>query len=152
MARKSRTEAVQLDQGFAYHINRVYRLLRMNFLKVSRESGRELTPEQFFLLNKLLHNPGQSQTELAADLNDRANVTRGLDVLEKSGLVERRSDPNDRRRYQIFLTQQGEGLLDQLHPAIVEERKVVYAGLTKSDLDDFRRIIDRLESNLRGRD
>lgn len=139
---------ISLDDAFAYFINRSYRLLRTHFLKMTREAGEELTPEQYFLLNKLFHQPGQAQTELAAELNDRANVTRGLDILEKRGWSERRGDPADRRKHKVYLTAAGSALVQRLNPMILEERRRIYAGLSDLDLREFRRILGKIEANL----
>jgi DNA-binding MarR family transcriptional regulator len=147
-----RDEIVSLDDAFAYHINRAYRLLRADFLRRTREAGHELTPEQYFLLNKLWHRPGQSQAELAAELNDRANVTRGLDVLEKHGLIERQADAGDRRRHRVMLSQEGAALVRKLNPVILRGRAEVYHSLASRDLKELRRILAAIERNLQAPD
>lgn len=141
-------EIVSLDGAFAYYINRTYRALRIDFLKLTKQAGYELTPEQYFVLNKLFHTPGQSQSDLASELNDRANVTRGLEILQRKKLVRRLPDSVDRRKIRVSLTDQGEEVLRMLNGAIEKRRKVVYAGLSSKDLGSLKRILDRLESNL----
>jgi len=42
---------------------------------------------------------------------EKANFVGLLDTLERRKLVDRRADPNDRRRYAIHLTKEGEALL-----------------------------------------
>ncbi|MCE9596805.1 MAG: MarR family transcriptional regulator [Spirochaetia bacterium] len=141
-------DIVTLDGAFAYYINRTHRSLRMDFLEMTKRAGYELTPEQYFILNKLFHNPAQSQSELASDLDDRANITRGLAILQRKKLVKRSRDPEDKRKFSVRLTPQGEGVLKQLNPIIELRRKVVYAGLGKKDLATLRRILGKIESNL----
>ncbi|MCB1166312.1 MAG: MarR family transcriptional regulator [Leptospiraceae bacterium] len=142
------TDIVSLEEAYAYYINRTYRRLRMDFLRTTREAGYELTPEQYFILNRLWHHPGQSQTDLYEDLDDRANVTRGLQILVQRWLVIKRADPDDARRNIIDLTEQGRALLEKLNPVIVKERKRVYADLSRKDLADLRRILGKIEANL----
>lgn len=101
-------------------------------------------------MNKLWHHPDQPQSSLAADLNDRANVTRGLDVLEKEGLIQRLPDPGDRRKTLVRLTKEGNDWVLRLNPIIMEERKIVYAGLSSKDLEMTKRILKTIEDNLRG--
>lgn len=139
---------VSLEDAFAYYINRTYRMLRVDFIHITREAGHELTPEQYFVLNKLYHRPGQSQSDLSAELNDRANMKRGLDVLEKAGLVERRADDSDRRKNRVFLTDRGLQVVQSLNPAIEKARRRIYAGLNDKDMSAMRRILDIIETNL----
>lgn len=141
-------EIVSLDGAFAYYINRAYRALRIDFLKLTKRAGYELTPEQYFILNKLFHLPGQSQSDLASELNDRANITRGLEILERKRLVHRTPDPEDGRKVRVSLTEQGQETLRMLNGAIEKRRKTVYAGLSEKDLKNLKRILERLEDNL----
>lgn len=146
----NRKNVAKLDDAFAYYVNRTYRLLRIHFLEMTKRAGRSFTPEQYFLMNKLWHHPDQPQSSLAADLNDRANVTRGLDVLEKEGLIQRLPDPGDRRKTLVRLTKEGNDWVLRLNPIIMEERKIVYAGLSSKDLEMTKRILKTIEDNLRG--
>lgn len=43
-----------------------------------------------------------------------SNTTRSCDVLVRAGLIDRREDPEDRRRLMLTLTDRGEGLVESL--------------------------------------
>ncbi len=59
----------------------------------------------------LWEQEGLSQTELAqACMTEHYTTTRILDKLEILGLIERRSDPNSRRTFRIYLTDKGREL------------------------------------------
>ena len=143
---------VHLEDAFAYHINRVHRLLRQHFQMLTRRLGQEITQEQYFILNKLYHRPDQSQNDLAADLGDRANTSRALAVLEKTGTLSRTRDTEDKRRVIVNLTRAGRELVERLNPVFLGEREVVYAGLSQKDLKELRRIFGILETNLKSDD
>jgi DNA-binding MarR family transcriptional regulator len=87
-----------------YQIYRIARLLRYKFQHDMRMVGLDMTQEQYFILFQLWQKDGQYQAELADDLfGDTPNITRILDVMEKKGFINRRSDPGDRRKYRVFL-------------------------------------------------
>ncbi len=78
-------------------------------------------------------------TELAArTLVSRSGLTRRLDRLVESGLVERRSCPTDRRGVYAVITPAGRSRLDQAAPTHVEGvRRHFLSQLTGQDLETF---------------
>lgn len=67
-----------------------------------------LTPPQFGVLVLLWEQDGLSQVEVGNILEvDRTTLTGIIDRLEKSGLVARKPDPDDRRSKLVYLTQAG---------------------------------------------
>jgi DNA-binding MarR family transcriptional regulator len=63
-----------------------------------------LTPRQFGVLSHLIERDGQSQQQLADTIGVHPNVMVGLvDELEERGLVERRTDPTNRRAYAVHV-------------------------------------------------
>jgi DNA-binding MarR family transcriptional regulator len=71
--------------------------------------GRDLSPIDLIGLSLLRRSPGMILSAVA-DKRDTsaAAVTGMMDKLEKLGLAERRSHPEDRRKKQLFLTPSGE--------------------------------------------
>lgn len=79
-------------------------LLRARIAGVAAELG--LTPQQAILLRQL--GQPRAMCEVAAILAcDRSNVTGLVDRLEDRGLVERTTDPGDRRVKRLRLTSEG---------------------------------------------
>src|SRR6202161_4523230 len=80
-----------------------------------RLGALEITPPDAGILRLLRVAAGLSQQELAAKLQIHpSRVVAILDTLEKRGLVERRANPDDRRLYSLYLTEDGGELLDRI--------------------------------------
>jgi DNA-binding MarR family transcriptional regulator len=97
----------------------------------------------------LWQKDGQYQTELADDLfGDNPNITRILDGMEKKGFITRRSDPKDRRKYKIFITQQGYEIHKLYKKYAPKSRFLDYQNLNDKDLDELKRILKTIENNI----
>jgi MarR family transcriptional regulator, transcriptional regulator for hemolysin len=89
------------------------RLLR-NYID-HRAKARGTTRAQWIVLFRLREQEGLSQVDLADILElQPISLVRLLDRLVEHGLVERRSDPKDRRANRLFLTPSGRQLADDL--------------------------------------
>jgi len=63
----------------------------------------------------LWEEEGVTQREIAIKSKvESSTTTRTIDKLEKLNLVERRDDPNSRRSFRIYLTDEGRALQDTL--------------------------------------
>jgi DNA-binding MarR family transcriptional regulator len=107
-----------------------WKQLVVTYLKLQRRVEEMLAPyglvlSQFEALAKIGIKPGMIQQELVALLLvTKGNVGALLDRLESIGLVERRSDPNDRRANRLYLTERGETMIAEIfqkHCAFVHE-------------------------------
>lgn len=102
-------------------------------------AAAQLTRQQALML-ALLRRP-QAMGALAADLHcDASNVTGLADRLERRGLVERRSDPNDRRVKLLALTPAGEALEHDLRARIWRDSPIV-AGLAHAQQQALRDLL-----------
>src|SRR3954454_10073411 len=89
------------------------RLLR-NYIE-NRAKTRGTTRAQWIVLFRLREQEGLSQVDLADVLElQPISLVRLLDRLVEHGLLERRSDPKDRRAHRLFLTASGRQLVDEL--------------------------------------
>src|ERR1700738_250325 len=101
------------SRELAFSINDVARLLRTYADHEPRRCG--MTRAQWAVLVRLDRFEGLKQSELAEMLDlQPITLTRLLDRLCDSGLIERRSDPNDRRAKRLFLTAAARPMLEQL--------------------------------------
>src|ERR1700749_181958 len=91
------------NREFAFILNDVARLLRTYADHRAAQYG--MTRAQWAVLVRLARSQGINQPELAEVLDlQPIPLTRLLDKLCDSGLIERRPDPDDRRAKRLFLT------------------------------------------------
>src|ERR1700688_3128302 len=102
-----------LNREFAFTINDVARMMRTYADYQGAQFG--VTRAQWAVLVRLDRFEGVKQSELAEMLDlQPITLTRLLDRLCDSGLIERRADPRDRRVNRLFLTPAARPLLQRL--------------------------------------
>ena len=90
-----------------------YRAMGAKFGERARARG--MTRAQWRILAHVKRQPGLSQSELAAICEvEPITVARLVDRLEKSGLLERRPDPNDRRIWRLHNLAAAKPVLDEI--------------------------------------
>ena len=140
--------AVSIHDSFAYEVHRCARVLRVHLMGCIAELGMSLTPEQWFILNKLDWQDGRTQRELVEDIfQDQPNITRIVASLEKQGLVVRRPDPVDGRAKRVFLTRAGKRAATTLGDMAAQERGLVLQNIDPDELATARKVLAQLESN-----
>ncbi|MFG1606858.1 MarR family winged helix-turn-helix transcriptional regulator [Actinoplanes sp. NPDC049265] len=105
-----------------------------------------ITPSQSRALSVLL---GDEQHRLS-DLAERLRIaprsaTEVVDHLERSGLVERRPDPADRRATLIVLTGRGRAAADDIRAARIIEADRFFGRLEPADRTELARILHLLQ-------
>ena len=138
-----------INDSLGYLVSNANALIRLSFTHLINEKGLNATAEQWGILNVVKVFPGLTQSEIAEKvIKDKTNVTRMLDVLEKNGNIERQADKKDRRAHRIFITSEGEKLLDKLTPLASEINEIGANGTDKEDIrvlkDGLKKIIDNL--------
>lgn len=83
---------------------------------------------------RIPRRPGMAQMPTApASRVSRTTMTYLIDDLERAGLAQRRSDPQDRRNRQVVATDHGRRLLRELNRCIRQVEDDVFAGLTDQE-------------------
>jgi MarR family transcriptional regulator for hemolysin len=76
-------------------------------------------------------------------------LTRLLDRLCDSGLIERRSDPNDRRAKRLFLTAAARPMLEQLGALGEDMMTTALAGVSRETVEQIVAQLAVVKENLR---
>lgn len=128
-------------------ISDVSRLLRRAFDERAREIG--VTRPQWQVLTMLARHEGIHQGGLA-DLLDVEPITlcRMVDRLQEAKMVERRTDPADRRAWRLFLTERANGLLNDLRPLALNLFDDAMTGLSTTEHEALLDMLGRIRANL----
>jgi DNA-binding MarR family transcriptional regulator len=105
-----------------------------------------LTMAQFDVLAHVGVSPGLTQQELADSLLvTKGNVCQLLDRMEKSNLIERRSEGRANR---IFLTGQGQEIFDRVVPEHEDSIAEKFDGLTPNEQAQLLTLLRKLDQSL----
>lgn len=118
-----------------------HRHIEAAFADVGLSSG------EFDVLASLLHLPDHTSkpSVLARQgMLSPAGMTHRLDQLERSGLVERRPDPDDRRSTLVVLTEAGRAKAIEAAHAHVAAEAELFEGIGAGDRADLRRLLEAL--------
>ncbi len=137
-----------IERDLAFLLSDAARLLRTCADQEARHFG--MTRAQWGVLFRLQRNEGLKQSELADLLEVQPiTLTRLIDRLCDNGLIERRSDPNDRRAKRLFLTPAAKPVLEKVTAAAEAMMGDVLAGLDQPMREAMRTALTAMKSNLR---
>jgi len=132
---------------FLERVWRVNHALQRASTRMARDLG--LTGPQRVVVRCVGRYPGLTASQLAAILHlDRGSISAVLNRLEGRGLLERRTDPLDRRRVTLGLTAEGRGYdrpTEHTIEAAVEHLLQITADL---DLETTGRVLASLAAVL----
>ena len=125
--------------------------LRRTALNRERERlGQKLIPVP--LMAYVLEHPGCTQGEIADFLYiSAASVAASCKRLEQEGLLERRVDPVNRRKNQLFVTEAGASLTRDKRAMLDRVNERAFADIDEGDRAVFARVLDKMLDNLGGR-
>jgi DNA-binding MarR family transcriptional regulator len=104
-----------------------------------------LTPKQFSLLAFLWKQDGLSQVELSDKCQiDRTTLGGLIDRLQKQGYVRREPNPEDRRAFQIYLTEKGQALEEELLAIARKVTDSFTAGFSSAETETLRQLLKKL--------
>jgi MarR family transcriptional regulator for hemolysin len=109
-----------------------------------------ITRAQWVVLVRLDRFEGIKQSELAEMLDlQPITLTRLLDRLCDSGLIERRADPNDRRAKRLFLTPAARPMLERLGDLGDELMATALEGVQREAIEKMVAQLAIVKENLR---
>ncbi len=133
-----------------YYIHLTSTYIKLHVQKMLKESGNfDITAEQYGILYMLTKEDGLYQRQFSKMLmKDRPNITRMLDILENKKLLYRESDPNDRRIFKVFITDEGRELINQIAPVKEKILKEVMKPLSKEETKVLMGLLAKVRENL----
>ena len=102
------------------------------------------------LILALCRGPGRSQDELAKDICiNKSGVARALASLEEKGFVERKTDPENKRKTLVFPTEKLLGTIPSVRKITADWNRLVAEGISEEEFAVFQSVLFRMEKNAR---
>lgn len=138
-----------IPSGAPRHARAAYLLARVGRSQSARFAERVqsigLRPKHFAVLNAIALADGASQGEIGGRMGlDPSGLVGAIDELEGMGLVERRRDPADRRRYVLGLTDDGTATLRRGRRVVAESARELLASLDDDEVDTLVDLLGRV--------
>jgi MarR family transcriptional regulator for hemolysin len=135
------------NRNYAYLLVDVTRLLRKHFDRRAAPLG--LTRAQWRALKLVHRHGGISQSALAELLEmEPIPVGRVIDRLQQAGFVERRADPNDRRRWCLYVEEKAQLVIDDMEKIAVALRDEAVQGVEEEDFYTLLKVLEHMKQNL----
>tara|TARA_Y100001936_G_scaffold253702_1_gene320216 strand:- start:22174 stop:22650 length:477 start_codon:yes stop_codon:yes gene_type:complete len=121
----------------------VGKALRRNLSKYGMTLG------QYYFMRTLWIEEGLSQRELSKRVGTTEPTTASvLRLLEKNGHVRRVRNRRDRRTINIFPTQKGRNLKNELLRMATNINDIATSGLTTEEIETLKRLMRAMKQNL----
>ena len=137
------------QRSYFFKIDSTLKKIR-NFMQKNLDNAKiDLTVDQWVVIDHIFPNVGISQNELAElTVKDAPTITRILDLLVKKGFIERKMSETDRRKFNIFMTSEGEKVYKKAFEEIKKVRIAAYEKLEDEDFNQLVRIMDTIHNNV----
>jgi MarR family transcriptional regulator, organic hydroperoxide resistance regulator len=137
----------KLDEHICFLLDVATRRITKFYNRRLRRFG--ITYNHFYILTCLWEQEGVNVKDLAQQLClDSSSLTGHLDRMERSALVVRRDDPDDRRAVRVFLTEKGRHLKKQLEPIGQELKETLQRGVPPNRVMAFAAALHQISSRL----
>lgn len=134
---------------YSFLLDRTARRVKQYAQRKFKLAEFDITVDQWLVMKNLSENELLSQSELAQLVfKDMPTLTRIIDILNKKGYVERQPHPQDRRSFQLVLTNEGISKVIELKPQISSIREKAWENLNEKDFEEFKRILNTIYTNL----
>ncbi|MFK7805094.1 MAG: MarR family winged helix-turn-helix transcriptional regulator [Anaerolineae bacterium] len=101
------------------------------------------------LIFALSHEDGRSSSELAELLEvTPATISNMVKRMEKAGFVQRKGDPTDERVKRVWLTEQGQGKVQDLHDVMMHLQQISFGNFTAEEKEQFTHLMEKILANM----
>jgi DNA-binding MarR family transcriptional regulator len=138
----------KLDDSLGFILNKTNTKLKNELFRRFKEY--DVTPEQWAVLNCLWEQEGVTPKELADSIvKDKPNTNRILEKLQMKELIVRKLHPVDKRAFQIFLTNRGWALREELIPKVMQLLEEATIGIEKHKVVEMKKMLNQIYNNLK---
>jgi DNA-binding MarR family transcriptional regulator len=130
------------DPVLGLYLHVAYMMLMSTFAE--KVGHGEITPNLIGALALVRHNPGTNQASLARVIGiERATAGEQISRLIERGFLRRDLAEHDSRSYALYITPQGERMLEKLRERIPVHERQIGARLTLAERKQLRALLQK---------
>lgn len=131
-----------------YNMDKAIKSYRMYAQKKLKENGFKITIDQWLIIKTILENPNITQQEIAKNVfKDNASVTRIIELMVKSKYLERKDNPDDRRKSNLVVTEEGRSIISKVQNLVLENRKNALDTISTEELETMNLTLKKVIKN-----
>lgn len=138
----------KLDEVIFYTLEKSIKTYRQFAQREIGKSGVDITIDQWLILKTIQEFPEFTQNQIAEMVfKDFASVTRIIELLVKKEYIFRQFHSDDRRRFELSLTDAGNEVLEKIYPIIKENRNRALNGFSTDEIEKLSEYLTKLTNN-----
>ncbi len=123
---------------------------KKHICKILIEHNLNITLDQFQVLEIIVNNKDIKYSKIASiSSKDIASVNRIIDLLNSKGFISRQTDPNNRRRVMLAISNEGEKIHKKAGEIITQAGKEILNSFKEKRIEKqikiFKKIIKKLK-------
>lgn len=139
---------IVLDDFLPYLLNRISN--RLNQRLSDDLKTIDQTPQSYRVLSILTARDGRSINELSVySMTEQPTLSKIVERMESSGLVERRQSDEDGRIVNVYLTKSGKAAYAKILPFALKHYNRAIEGLSSTDQEVMVTLLHRVLENVR---
>lgn len=139
---------ILLDDFLPYLLNRISNRLNQRMSDDLKKIGQ--TTQSYRVLSILTARDGRSINELSVySMTEQPTLSKIVERMERSGLVERRQSDEDGRIVNVYLTKSGIAAYAKILPFALEHYNRAIEGLSSNDHEMVVSLLHRVLENVR---
>jgi MarR family transcriptional regulator, transcriptional regulator for hemolysin len=149
LEKESRVKFRVVENSTGFMLGNAAARVKLEMLRTFKVRGYTITPEQWIVLNTVAEHEGICQRDLA-DLTqkDRPTITRILDILEAGDLISRRAGTDDRRMFNVHLTDEGKKSIETFSMIADDVDRKAFGNISESELERFKQTLAKIMENI----
>ncbi len=138
----------KIDEIIFYTLEKSIKVYRKYAQNQILKNGYDITIDQWLVLKTMQENKKLSQNQIAERVfKDFASITRIIELLVKKKYIQRTIDNNDRRRFVLDITEEGNKIIEKIYPIVAENRKKALTDLNLEEINNLKTQLDKIINN-----
>lgn len=138
----------KIDEIIFYTLEKSIKVYRKYAQNQILKNGYDITIDQWLVLKTLQENKNLSQNQIAELVfKDFASITRIIELLSKKKYIQRTINSNDRRKFVLDITEEGNKIIEKIYPIVIENRAKALTDFNLEEINNLKAQLDKIINN-----